>query len=90
MICQSHFLLLTGSRTLGEVNKRYTQSPNLLPTFVLELSENEHHASSDPVGSEATLALGDVVFCFRGPQSVRSILERQYDGRVHGMQGRRM
>ena len=54
----------------GQVDEGNVESFILLPAFFLQLSEDEHHVCSDPVSSEATLALWGVVFSDGGHQSV--------------------
>ena len=55
----------------GKVIKHHIQSFALLPVFLLELSEHEDHVSGAPVGSEATLALWELVFCCGRHQPVQ-------------------
>ena len=43
-------------KRFGQVHKCYIQSFVLLPSFFLELSEDEHHVCGTPVGSEPTLS----------------------------------
>ena len=57
-------------KRFGQVHKRYIQSFDLLPEFLLELFEDENHVCGAPVGFELILGFWLMVFIDGGYQSV--------------------
>ena len=62
-ICHSlSCMLIVSNALVKSINKCYIQCSVFLLTFLLELPEKKHHVGSAPVGSEATLALREMIF----------------------------
>lgn len=60
-----------------QVDRGDLQSFVLPPALLLDLHQDKHHVSGTPIGSEATLALWEVLFCYGSTYHSRTAPPRE-------------